>query len=230
MCHFLSAIVLPSGEILCDPEHTDSHEDLLEHFNIRDTVTTQGRFCRVEFTPPEDHSKILDFSTWFLKVDEESTPEWFDHEAVRAKLTDKIKGMIIQDHRKFVLGGCWILVDGAEIGRLKNGKVALMIGMSTVEEMCGTSKVGVMRGTSKVEAMYESSKVGTMYDSSKVGVMLGTSKVGTMYDSSKVEAMHESSKVEAMYESSKVEAMLGTSKVGTMHDSSTIISDNRENP
>jgi len=32
MCHFLSALVTRTGEVLTLPEYTDSHEDLVDHF------------------------------------------------------------------------------------------------------------------------------------------------------------------------------------------------------
>ena len=57
MCNFLSAIVMKSGDLICDPEHTDSHEDLLESNGIQDNG--MGGFVLVEFLSPEGRGDEL---------------------------------------------------------------------------------------------------------------------------------------------------------------------------
>jgi hypothetical protein len=212
MCNFLSAIVVQSGEILWDPT-TDSHEDLMTKFNIRDGLCQQGKFVRIEFTHPEDHTQIADLSKWNLKVDEESTPDWFNHEEVRYKLSAIVKEMLVSGEKELLSGGCCILLDGANVGEVKDCRIYCML---------GNSKVGKLLDTSKVECMHDSSKVGTMYNSSQVGIMCNSSKVGNMYDSSKVEYMYDSSKVGIMQDSSRIESMFNYSKVGSMRDSSQV--------
>jgi hypothetical protein len=38
MCKFLSYIVTKTGETITAPEHTDSHEDLISFFNLREKI------------------------------------------------------------------------------------------------------------------------------------------------------------------------------------------------
>ena len=179
MCTFLSAIVMKNGDVLCDPEHTDSHEDLLAKHNIRDGLAQQGKFARVEFIPPKDHANIEDTSKWTFKVDEQVKPDWLDEERARSSLAARVKRMFVQDKRSILLGGCWILGDGADVAKVRNARIYGMYGSSKVGNMQDSSKVGVMCDSSKVGEMYGSSKVGEMCDSSKVEWMYGSSKVST---------------------------------------------------
>jgi hypothetical protein len=166
---------MQSGEIIWDPT-TNSHEILMNKFNIRDGLCQQGKFARVELIPPKDHTQIADLSKWNLRIDEESTPEWFNHEEVHSKLSAIVQGMLVSDKRDLLSGGCYILLDGADIEEIEDCRIPLMV---------GSSKIGRMKGSSKVEFMHDSSQVGSMHDSSQVGIMYDSSKVGTMYDSSK---------------------------------------------
>lgn len=50
MCNFLSAIVMKNGRIICDPEHTDSHSDLIAANELRDDDVFIRGWVRVEFT------------------------------------------------------------------------------------------------------------------------------------------------------------------------------------
>ena len=205
MCSFMSAIVMKNGDILCDPEHTDSHEDLLDKFNIRDNQVHQDGFVRVEFLPPEQGTKdVFDVKNWTLKVDQDSTPEWFNFESTTSKLAARVERMFVLEDRPILLGGCWLLGKAAYVKKVQNARIYRMHDSSKVGWMYGSSQVGVMYGSSKVGVMYDSSKVGWMLDSSKVDKMLGSSKVDRMCDSSKVGWMYDSSKVGEMHDSSKV--------------------------
>ena len=80
MCKFLSAIVLKNGDIICDPEHTDSHSDLVAAFNLRDDDQYVDRFVKVEFTPPINAENLSDYSdvaNYAFRVDERGEPDWF---------------------------------------------------------------------------------------------------------------------------------------------------------
>ena len=186
MCKFLSAIVMRSGDILCDPINTDSHEDLLQAHNIRDTDIQSGRFARVEFTPPEDLTTIMDLSTWTLRVDEDSTPDWFDAVRVREDLSSRIQRMLITDHREFLLGGCWILAGEGKVDTVKNTRIVSMHDTSQVRGMYGNSQVVSMYDTSQVGSMDDNSQVVSMYDTSQVGRMDDTSQVGWMHGNARI--------------------------------------------
>ena len=83
MCKFLSAIVLKNGDIICDPQSTDSHEDLIKYLDLKDDIISQAQesFCRVEFIP--DYDDIFDLSEWKLVLDESVKPSWYDEKKVR---------------------------------------------------------------------------------------------------------------------------------------------------
>ena len=209
MCNFLSAIVMKNGDLITNPQFTDSHEDLLAANNIRDGLAQQGTFARIEFTPPEDLSTIQDLATWNLKVGEKVEPDWFDAPAVRAKLEDRVRRMFIDDEREFLLGGVYILLDGAKIKKVKNSRIVMML---------GSSQVGAMRGSSMVRVMGDSSMVRVMRSSSQVGEMSGSSQVGEMLDSSQVGEMYHNSQVGKMWDSSMVRVMRDSSLVKKLYD------------
>ena len=145
MCNFLSAIYKQDGSLICLPEHTDSHEDLIAFGGLDDTKDPAlNRWIRVEFTPPSKED-ITDSGEYTLKVDEPSTPVWFDDDKRAdciSQLSARIRAMVVRDKDlRIILGGCWILCGATTVARFVDGRVFRML---------GTSKVGVMRETSKV--------------------------------------------------------------------------------
>jgi len=162
MCDFISAIIRENWDVICLPEYTDSHEDLMRHAGLRDDHLSQGRFVRVEFTPPDDGGQIADVSKWRLKLDERSAPEWWDSERAAAKMSRIAKRMIVSGARDVIIGGCWILDGDAKIGCMIGARVFVMRGNSSVGKMWGSSNVGEMWGSSHIGKMWENSNVGGM--------------------------------------------------------------------
>ena len=223
MCNFLSAIVFKNGDIICRPDVTDSHEDLIDFANIRDNQVHQDGFIRVEFLPPEHGTKdIFDTKNWILKVDQASTQEWFSFESTTSKLAARVERMFVLEDRPILLGGCWLLGKKAIVKKVQNARIFGMYGSSKVGGMYNSSTVDVMHGSSRVCGLYGSSRVDGMYNSSKVDEMFNSSQIGGMYDSSKVDEMCNSSQVGWMHDSSKVGVMYGSSRVDVMHDSSKV--------
>ena len=115
MSDFKSAIVTRQGEIL---EHwnTDSHEDLVNLFNLRDR---KDFFVRVEFRP-EDSRDLIDIDKYILRVDEESIPAWFEEyrEATQKRLTEIVSRIIRKDYVSAILvEGAYILSGKSKIGK-----------------------------------------------------------------------------------------------------------------
>ena len=133
MCKFVSGIILKTGEIICEPEFTDSHEDLLKMAGIVENQYATGSeyFARFEFTPPEDLKTVSDLSTWKLKVDEEAIPSWYNAEPVLAYCERKVRSMIVTTARNVVFGGCWIFdgIGGKEgkISKLVRGRIVMAV-------------------------------------------------------------------------------------------------------
>ena len=176
MCNFLSAIVRKNGDLHFNL-WTDSHEDLIQLFALRDN--REGNFARVEFTP-KDPADLDKPEKYHLKIDEARGPDWFD-ESMKAKIVGRlrrvIESMIVRGEVVCLIGGVHILATGAKISFIKNCRIVAML---------GSSNVGEMLGSSNVVALLDSSKVGEMRGSSNVGKMRGSSKVGEMWDRSNV--------------------------------------------
>ncbi len=185
MCEFKSAIVMRNGDVLHNP-WTDSHEDLIRLYKLRDTKG--GVFARVEFKP-KNLEDIADPKKYLLTIDEYICPEWFN-EDMKAKVSDRMRGwinsMIVSGDADLLCGGVYLLAKGAKIACVKNCRIVVMADDSNIGTMMGSSNIGTMWESSKVGEMWESSKVGEMRGSSKVGAMLGSSNIGTMWESSKV--------------------------------------------
>ena len=160
MCKFLSAVVTKSGEILCDPEHSDSHSELLEHFGLRDDELSSHleRFAKVQFVPPEDGKDVASLSKWTLTVDEATCPDWLDADKLRPRLEALVSPHILSEgERPLLLGGWWILAGKVQVGRAVNTVIKSMNDDAKVGNMSGSSKVDSMNGSSKVDSMNGSS-------------------------------------------------------------------------
>ena len=155
MCQFFSSIVTRQGDILWN-EYTNSHEDLVEYFNLRDDNNLQ-HFVRCEFTPKEN--KYADVEHYTLKVDEKTKPKWFVEiqEATKEKMSVIISKMIIRGEKNLLLGGCYIL-DNAKVNKIKNVVVKSMSN-SQVNEMWDNSQVNEMWENSQVKKMWGNSQV-----------------------------------------------------------------------
>jgi hypothetical protein len=122
MCDFLSAIITRNGKIF---QHwaTDHHSSLIDIFGLHEgagAVVKDQNFIRVEFSPAKENDKkdFCDAAKYILYVDEEFTPDWFDSDMranVDGFLREQVSRMIVRDSRKLLVGGCWIIAEGAHI-------------------------------------------------------------------------------------------------------------------
>ena len=144
MCKFLSAIVTRRGDVFCNPM-IDSHEDIIEYFDIKDGKV--NHIVRVEFSPVEE--KDLDkIELYKFRVDEESTPKWFDEELkdkVIRKLKSILKGIIITEDRKILVEGAFI-ISGSKIGKVLDCRIVSLCG-GTINAVCGGTINVVWDGT-----------------------------------------------------------------------------------
>jgi hypothetical protein len=111
----MSAIWTKQGDLLCDPSLIDSHEDLIALHGLRDEghLGAGGRdWIRVEFTPPDDGSKIADVSLWNLNIDEETMPCWVDRDVIRERCAARVQRMIVNEDKPILVGGPFIIVRG----------------------------------------------------------------------------------------------------------------------
>ena len=93
MCQWISAWVLPNGDVLCKPEIV-SHDLIAKELgiNTRDT----GRAVKIEFTPG---ASLLEFDSWTLTLDEPDEPEWWKSaiEGVRERMKQIARSAIPTD-------------------------------------------------------------------------------------------------------------------------------------
>ena len=166
MCKFYSAIVMRNGDLLHN-ENLTSHEDIIDLFNINDNQFNCDKFVRVEYSPDENKD-LPDISKYVLRVDESTTPDWFEKH--REFITEKLKGIverrIITGNHKLLTGGLYVVKD-AEISRLKSA-IVVYLQNSQVNLMCENSQVNEMWGNSRVNQMWENSQVNEMWENSQV--------------------------------------------------------------
>jgi hypothetical protein len=219
MCKFYSAIVMKNGDILHN-ENLMSHEDIIRLFDINDSQMNCDKFVRVEFTPNND-SDYPDIEKYVLKVDESSTPKWFEKhlEYVTVYLKDFVSKRIITSDKKILTGGLYVVKD-CIIDKLISAQVIYLQGQ--VNEMWENSQVNKMWGNSQVNEMRENSQVNEMRENSQVNKMWENSQVNEMYENSQVNVMRENSQVNKMWGNSQVNVMKGNSQVNEMYENSQV--------
>jgi hypothetical protein len=180
MCQFLSAIVTRQGNVYCNPL-TDSHEDLIEIFGIKDTKPMQN-FVRVEFTP-ETTTDMVNVEKYKLRVDEPSTPNWFDNE-LREKTIDRLKAilnkMIITEDRKILIGDAFI-IDHAKIDSLRFGRVVAQYG-GTVNKVLDGGTVNKVLDGGTVNKVLDGGTVNEVLDGGTVNEVLDGGTVNEVWD------------------------------------------------
>jgi len=126
MCKFKSAIVTRNGDIFTADE-TDSHEVLIAAHGFIDSGSPLAArsWVRVEFTPPDKVEEILDPTKWELRVDEVGAPDWWDEkkDSVRSDLWSRVKRCIVNDERKCLIGGVWILLPGSKVHQMVGSRI-----------------------------------------------------------------------------------------------------------
>ena len=137
MCNFMSGLFFRNGDIVSASEYTDSHE-VLKRAAKAGRASLAGHLAEMEpvqweYIPPEDLKLAGDLSKWSLKVDQDTTPAWWDEKKVREWCERRVEAMFVRDARGTLLGGCWIcLGEKATIGELIGGKLAIAVGSSFV--------------------------------------------------------------------------------------------------
>ena len=151
MCHFKSAIVLrhlksKGGYRLLLSPWTEHHSEIEIIFKLREGVRLN--YAKVEFSPT-DMSVADKVETYKLKIDEEREPEWLDAEmkaSVTERMADYIKSIIVKDEMCLLIGGQFILSEGAKVHSAKGCAIAAMCG-GTLTEMWGGTLTEMRGGT-----------------------------------------------------------------------------------
>jgi hypothetical protein len=204
MCNFLSAIVLRNGDVLSAPELTDAHSELIEYFGLAEVSNSEcSHFAKVEFTPS---GALWEADKYALSVDEPTAPIWWDEvkDGVESKLRSQIERMIVRDHRRLLLGGCWIVCGEANVGNAKNG---------TLKAVSDSARVGSVSGSARVDSVSGSARVGSVLDSARVGSVSGSARVDYVSDSARVDSVSGSARVGSVSGSARVGSVSGSAKI-----------------
>jgi len=157
---FLRLIAFRNGDIYYDPQNTDMHEDLIDARGLCDTDRLTG-FVRADFMP--DHiDDLVNVDKYRLIIHQEEEVFWVNdvRQTIEKKCRHQINRMIISDHRRILLGGCWIITAGANIQRIINGRIVYMNG-GIVKYLAGGSISYYRAGLIKHWVDYEGNEIQT---------------------------------------------------------------------
>jgi hypothetical protein len=196
-----------NGDVLTDPAHGDSHEDLIRDHGLRDSglLGAGGRdWVRIEYCE--------DAGVRSLRLDEWATPEWWAgaREGVEERLAGIVERMSVRGEVERIDSGCWILEEGALVG-----------------EICGNARVVWIRGDAKVGSVSGNATVGNVYGSARVGDVSGSARVGNVYGSARVGDVSGSARVGYVYGGATIGSILGSAMVESVYGSAKILRDLR---
>ena len=133
MCNFLSAVFVRRNktlEILCDPEHTNSHSEIIAAAGLKDDESSYYRqhIAKCELIPPAGIKDVAKLSKWNFRVDESETPEWLDIDKARDMMERQVASMFIKTPKNVLLGGCYILTGKkAKLEKLVRGRIVMAV-------------------------------------------------------------------------------------------------------
>lgn len=156
MCRFKSGVITQENvyHLLDD----DSHEAIIKEYKLKDDPRL---ICRVELLPKDGRIDNLNPDNWYLHVDQDLKPEWFneekateemkrifrEHVAQRFVLPDQ-KVDAIKEGRWYVLGGTISEVRGGTISEVWGGTINSVRG-GTISEVLGGTIRSVRGGAIK---------------------------------------------------------------------------------
>jgi hypothetical protein len=139
MCNPASLVV--TRENIYWSKTSESHEDILKEFNIRDEVGGKITLVRIECVPP-DGRYDSDTKKWPVKVDQDNAPDWWDakkfDKRIRAALKawQKCKVIAEKEKREEVKDGEQIVAVYGKVNAISGGTVNAISG-GTVNVISG---------------------------------------------------------------------------------------------
>ena len=89
MCQFKSAIVTKKSVLW--HEDTDAHEVIIERSGLKDDGI-RNNFVRVEMLPRDNDVFNHKLFNWYLQIDQDNIPEWFDKEKTEKRMKQIMMG------------------------------------------------------------------------------------------------------------------------------------------
>ncbi len=109
MCYFKTAILTKDQTFHL--ELSDSHEDIIEAFNLQDDPE---KIVRVEYIPCF-HLDLSSWDNWYLKVEQDILPKWFDREQAEARMRRLVKDLILRDQNISSVCGKTVIACGRTV-------------------------------------------------------------------------------------------------------------------
>ena len=125
MCRPASMIVTKTKVLWS--EKTDSHEDIIEEFSLKEkNVRNEVNFVRVEICPP-DGDLTLPKKQWKYQIDQDLIPNWYDAEeaekAVRLALPDWIKRKVLKKGEHIIKDRQVYAYDNSTVNAYNNSSI-----------------------------------------------------------------------------------------------------------
>ena len=128
MCEFISGLAFKNGDIFMLPGVTNSHEVLIDYKGLKDENQFIRNWVRFEYTPPTDLTLMADLDNWSFRIDECMQQGWIDEDSTIKKLKAKVSTMLITgDTHPILLGGCYVLLGGANVKHAINSSIPYMV-------------------------------------------------------------------------------------------------------
>lgn len=210
MSRFLSAIVLPTGEIVCRPEATDRYLDLI-NFAINDL--NAEAVCCVEFSPPSN-AQLLKPESYEFRINQGRRPNWFTEEMqtkTRDSLLAQVQKMILDKDEKVITNGTWLIPEGRHVSHIVGGRIVCLQG--TVNWLDDVAKVDLIEGSAKINRIKGTVKVGRIGGSAEINVIEDLVTVNTITSSAKVNWIGDSAKINLIIGSAKVGTITGSARI-----------------
>ena len=177
MCNYFSCLVTRDKKVLWS-EKTNSHEDLIEKFGLKDNKLEDRDFVRVEVTPQDKPNRNVE--EWAFKIDEVGTlPDWFNlnQEEIKEKvlveaLVSAKQQLVLGNEEKIVKSGFARAWGSSTVEAWDSSTVEAM-DSSTVEAM--DSSTVKAWGSSAVKARGSSAVV--IYSCKKIVLKAGSQAV-----------------------------------------------------
>jgi hypothetical protein len=219
MCRFYSAIVLKNGDILHN-ENLSSHEDIIDLFGINDSQINCDKFIRVEFTPDEDKD-YPDIEKYRLKVDESSTPKWFEkhREYTTSQLKDFVSKRIITSDRKIITGGLYMVKD-CIINKVMVATIVYLQG--TVQEVWDGGTVQEVRAGGTVQKVWAGGTVQKVWDGGTVQDVRDGGTVQRVWDGGTVQKVRDGGTVQKVWDGGTVQEVRDGGTVQKVRDGGTV--------
>lgn len=183
MCYFASFVLSKNNAFYL--ETLDSHEDIIQHFNLNDSKIS---VVRTELTPPESFDDIQDPSKWKFKLYQDSYPDWtykgdpslelLSRKALQKRIQEQSIGKLVQvGFAKIAVSGPYGKAIAGDYGQAFSGEKGTSIVGVNGKAVSGPQGTSISKAFGSSFSDYEGTSISDDYGLSVSGCE-GTSIVG----------------------------------------------------